>query len=315
MCTSIRFTDTNGFLYCGRNLDWSSSYGEHVIITPRNFQRPWAFAQAESSPYAVIGMGIAEEGVPLYFDCANETGLVIAGLNFPGFAQYEGEAVEGRTNVAAYELPLWLASSFASVEDAADALKDVALVAKPVSNRYPVSFLHWMISDAQQSIVVEYTASGMRIHRNDVDVLANQPHFEWQLENLRNYLSLTPEFPQDVQWRGAQLAAYGSGSGMRGIPGDYYSPSRFVRAAYLNSHYPVQETEAANVSRLFHTLAGVSMIDGAARMQNGEFEKTIYTSGYSARTKTYYWSTYEEPAISSLCMSIFNLDSDRLIEA
>lgn len=100
---------------------------------------------------------------------------------------------------------------------------------------------------------------------------------------------------------------------MQGLPGDYYSPSRFIRVAYLNTHYPVKSSEEENVSRLFHTLNGVSMIDGAAAMADGTFEKTIYTGGYSTRTKTYYYNTYEDPAIKSVALESQKLDSGELI--
>ena len=91
---------------------------------------------------------------------------------------------------------------------------------------------------------------------------------------------------------------------MRGLPGDYSSPARFVRAEYLNRNYPPQESETDNVTRLFKTLGGVSMIDGAAEMLDGKCEKTIYTSGYSSKTNRYYYSTYDDPKIKS-----YNLDS------
>ena len=110
------------------------------------------------------------------------------------------------------------------------------------------------------------------------------------------------------------MTAFGSGSLMRGIPGDYYSPSRFVRVAYLNTHYPVKSSEAENVSRLFHTLTGVAMIDGAAEMIDGKCELTIYTGGYSSASKTYYYNTYEDPSIKSVAMSDYNLDSSELTQ-
>ena len=320
MCTAIRFTDNNGNLYFGRNLDWSFSYGERVLITPQGFRRPRAFPDKDSpdtgretSPFNIIGMGIVGEGFPLYFDCANDAGLAIAGLNFPGYARYEDSPIEGKTNIAAYEFPLWVTSNFATVDEAASTLENVALVAQPLSDRYPVSMLHWIIADSTRSIVVEYLADGMHVHDNGADVLANQPDYAWHHENLRNYLSLTSDFPEPVQWSRAKLTAYGSGSGMRGLPGDYYSPSRFVRAAFLNAHYPTQNDEPSNVSRLFHTLTGVAMIDGAARMADGDYERTVYTGGYSQATKTYYWSTYENPAIRSTALSEHNLENDQLI--
>jgi hypothetical protein len=46
MCTGIRFTDGQGNMYFGRNLDWSCGYGEHVVITPTGW-RP-------NSPFGAI---------------------------------------------------------------------------------------------------------------------------------------------------------------------------------------------------------------------------------------------------------------------
>ena len=119
--------------------------------------------------------------------------------------------------------------------------------------------------------------------------------------------------PEEIQWDKATMTAFGSGSLMRGLPGGFYSTDRFIRVAYFNTHYPTQSTEEANVSRLFHTLSGVAMIDGAAEMADGAFEKTIYTGGYSAATQTYYYNTYEDPAIKSVSLKDQKLDSAELI--
>lgn len=313
MCTGARFSDDQGNMYFGRNLDWSTPYGQKVVITPRGYKYKTAFLGENAKSPALIGMGIIAENTPLYFDCANENGLAIAGLNFPGYAKYEDAPKDGKTNVAAYEFPLWVALNFTTVDEAEKALKNVAIVAKPINDQYPVSELHWIIGDKDRSIVVEYTERGMEIFKNDVDILTNQPGYAWHQENLRNYMNLFPQMPKEVKWQKATMKPFGSGSLMRGIPGDYYSPSRFVRVAYLNTHYPAQSDEASNVSRLFHTLTGVAMIDGAAAMSDGAFEKTIYTGGYSAATKTYYYSTYEDPAIKSVAMKDHNLDSTELI--
>ena len=315
MCTGVRFVGENGNMYFGRNLDWSVSYGQKVVVTPRGYKYNSAFlGEMGMNAGAVIGMAIVEENVPLYFDCANEKGLAIAGLNFPGYAAYEANALEGKTNVAAYEFPLWVVANFATVDEVEVALKNVAIVAKPINDKYPVSQLHWIIGDATRSIVVEYTERGMEIFRNDVDILTNQPGYGWHKENLRNYMNLSSETPKEVEWGKAKMTAFGSGSMMRGIPGDYYAPSRFVRVAYLNTHYPAKVSEEENVSRLFHTLAGVAMIDGAAAMADGTFEKTIYTGGYSAATQTYYYNTYDNSAIRSVAMGDYDLSLADLVQ-
>lgn len=313
MCTGVRFSDDKGNMYFGRNLDWSTGYGQKVVVTPRGYKYKSAFLGEMANSPALIGMGIVVENMPLYFDCANEHGLAIAGLNFPGYAAYEKDAVKDRTNVAAYEFPLWVALNFKTVAEVKRALANVAIVAKPVNPQYPVSELHWLIGDGKQSIVVEYTVAGMEIYDNAVDILTNQPGYGWHKENLRNYMNLFPQMPKEVKWREASMVPFGSGSLMRGIPGGFYSTDRFVRVAYLNTHYPVQADEASNVSRLFHTLAGVAMIDGGAQMGDGAYEKTVYTGGYSAATKTYYYNTYEDPAIKSVAMKDHDLDSAELM--
>ncbi|MBQ5812226.1 choloylglycine hydrolase [Candidatus Saccharibacteria bacterium] len=312
MCTGVRFSDNAGNMYFGRNLDWSEGYGQRVVITPRGYKYKSAFL-GEMGGSAVIGMAIVAENVPLYFDCANEHGLGVAGLNFPGYADYAPDAVDGKTNVSAYEFPLWVALNFKTVDEAEKALKEVAIVAKPINDQYPVSQLHWIIGDTKRSIVVEYTERGMEIFENKVDILTNQPGYGWHQENLRNYMNLFSQMPKEVRWGEAKMTAFGSGSLMRGLPGGFYSTDRFVRVAYLNTHYPVQSDEASNVSRLFHTLTGVAMIDGGASMADGKFEKTVYTGGYSTASQTYYYNTYEDPAIVAVAMSDHNLDSTELI--
>lgn len=84
MCTGVRFSDDEGNMYFGRNLDWSFSYGETILVTPRGYQYDYVYgAEGKSEPNAVIGVGVVMVDRPMYFDCANEHGLAIAGLNFP----------------------------------------------------------------------------------------------------------------------------------------------------------------------------------------------------------------------------------------
>ena len=315
MCTGIRFDDGLGHMYFGRNLDWSCGYGERVTITPTGWKPNSPFGAIGAMGHPVYGMGIVCEGTPLYFDCANDAGLAVAGLNFPGYASYEPAPVQGKVNVCAWEFPLWVAALFSSVDEVEEALANVAIVDRPVSEKYACSLLHWIIGDATRSIVVEHMADGLHVYHDGFDVLANQPTFAYHEENVRNYLACTPEVAGPVSWRGAEMSAFGSGSGMRGIPGDCYSPSRFVRAAYHNAHYPQKDSEAENVSRLFHTLGAVSMVDGAARMGDGAFEVTVYTGGVSTRTNTYYYNTYDDPAIRSVALAGFDAAGTEVIQA
>ena len=299
MCTAVRFTDDQGNMFFGRNLDWSFDYGQAVLRTPGDAAVPTAF-ERPSDPargHDVIGVGITALGVPLYFDCANDAGLAVAGLNFPQSAHYAAGPVDGAVNVAAYEFPYWVARNFGSVAEARAALADVTVVAKAVSDKLPVANLHWIVADATGAIVVECMEDGLRVWEDDVDVLTNEPNFGWHRQNLRNYLTLTDADPAPASWGGAELRAFGSGEGLRGVPGDYSGPSRFVKVAFVNAHYPVQTGEKGNVTRLFRTLGSVAVPEGCARMADGSYEKTLYTSGFSAATRSYYYATYDDPQI------------------
>ena len=299
MCTAARFTDTHGNMFFGRNLDWAFDYGETVLRTPADARVPAAFDRPgdAASGHAVIGMGIEAAGIPLYFDCGNDAGLAVAGLNFPQSARYAKEAEEGRVNVAAYEFPYWVARNFSSVDEVRSALANVTVVAKPVNESLPVASLHWIVADSTGSIVVECLERGLVVWEDDVDVLTNEPDFGWHRQNLRNYLLVDSAEPEGSSWGRASLRSFGSGAGMQGVPGDYCSPSRFVKVAFLNAHHPAQEAEKDNVTRLFRTLGSVAVPMGCSHLADGSWERTLYTSGFSAATLTYYHATYDDPTI------------------
>ena len=309
MCTGIRFTDKNGAMYFGRNLDWTQGYGEQVVVTPPAAEVPAAFERPgdPARGHAVMGMGIVVAGIPLYFDCGNDAGLAVAGLNFPQSAHYAPDAVDGTTNVAAYEFPYWVARNFSTLDELRKALPSVTVVAKPVNEHLPVANLHWLVGDATGSLVVECMADGLRVWEDDVDTLTNEPDFGWHRQNLRNYLTLSDGLPAPATWDRADLKPFGSGGGVQGLPGDYGGPARFVRAAFVNAHYPVQDGEKNNVSRLFRTLGAAAVPDGVARMGDGAYEKTLYTSCFSASTLTYYHATYDDPTIRAYPLSACDL--------
>lgn len=314
MCTGVRFTDSQGHLFWGRNYDWNVSYGEKPIVMPKGYLLKMQFCKSEPTKYATIGTAVEHDGFPLYFNCGNEAGLSVGGLNFAGYAQFESGPVEGKTNIAAFELPAWIGAHFATVDEAEAALKNTAIIAKAPSPEMGVASLHWMIADAKRSIIVECQADGMHIYDDPVDVLTNQPPFPWHLENLRNYLCCNGSWPGSVTWGKEKLTPFGTGSTMRGIPGDPYSTSRFVKAAFVNNFYPQKESEQDNVMRMFHTLGSVSFSDGMAAMDDGSYELTLYSDCFSAATSTYYYNTYNSPAIQSACLTDFaNAPTNALI--
>lgn len=303
MCTAIRFTAKTGGMFFGRNLDWERSYGERFVATPKGFEFPYRHMDAQAAKHAIMGMGIAPGNYPLFFDCGNDAGLAVAGLNFPQTHYYAEAPVEGKINIASFEFDVWITSNFATVDEVEAALDNVVITNAPYAPGMPAAPLHFIIADAARSIVVEPTREGLKVYRNDVDVLTNEPSFEFQRMNLRNYLGLSIQGPTAESWGDSEeLKPFGMGLGMRGIPGDYYPTSRFVKAAFINNNYPAQDTEAKNVARLFRTLNSVAVPMGAVKAPSGEWDQTLYQSGFSSATRTYYYSTYDDPTMQTLCL-------------
>ena len=73
MCTAIR-THKLPHLF-GRTLDLERSFGEGVIITPREHPLYFVNHPPIDKHFAIIGTAIESDGTALYFDAMNEKGL------------------------------------------------------------------------------------------------------------------------------------------------------------------------------------------------------------------------------------------------
>ena len=73
MCTAI----CNGRLF-GRTLDLEFSYGEGVVLLPRNAPYRFRFETPVDPPLAILGTAYCYGGVPLFYDAMNESGLAAA---------------------------------------------------------------------------------------------------------------------------------------------------------------------------------------------------------------------------------------------
>ena len=113
MCTAATYK-TKDF-YFGRTLDYEFSYGEEVVITPRNEPFPFRYMAEMPHHFAVIGMACVAQEYPLYYDAVNEKGLGMAGLNFVGNACYAASPAKGKDNIAVFEFIPWVLGQCATV--------------------------------------------------------------------------------------------------------------------------------------------------------------------------------------------------------
>ncbi len=309
MCTAATYRTKDH--YFGRTLDYEVSYGEEVVVTPRNFPFHFRHMGGLSSHYAIIGMATVAGDYPLYYDATNEKGLSMAGLNFPGNADYKPLA-EGKDNVATFELIPWLLGQCATVEEAKAYLARMNLANTPFGPQFPVSPLHWIIADRDCAITVESVREGIRIYDNPVGILTNNPPFDYQMTNLTNFMSLSTEPPENHFSDQLDLTPYSRGMGMLGMPGDLSSASRFVRVAFTKLHSVSGTSESESISQFFHILGSVAQQRGCVHMGEGKYEITIYTSCCNTDRGIYYYTTYENSQITGVDLHRENLDGQQL---
>lgn len=310
MCTAISLTTQDH--YFGRNLDLEYSYVETITISPRNF--PFIFQQKEimHHHYAIIGTAFVQDDYPLYYDATNEKGLSMASLNFRENAYYFPSKNE-KDNITPYEFIPWILGQCATVDEAFSLLERLNLLDKPFCEELPLTPLHWMISDKNSSIVVESCKNGLHTHENPVGVLTNNPPFEIQLFYLNNYMHISTTQPSNTFSEKLKLSTYSTGMGGIGLPGDWSSQSRFIRAAFVKANSKCGYTENETVSQFFHLLSSVEFPRGCVRMKENVYEITVYSSCCNTDKGIYYYKTYENPSIQAVNMHHEDLDGNQLI--
>ena len=308
MCTAVSFLSADH--YFGRNLDLEYSYSEAVTVTPRNY--PFAFRNGKAFPchYAMIGVATVSRDYPLYYDTVNEHGLCMAGLNFPGNAVYEGSA---RDAVAPFELIPWVLCQCKNTQEAITLLQNTCLAPITFSDGFPVTPLHWMLSDRKSSFVLEPLKGGLVIRDDPVGVLTNNPPFDYHLHNLKNYLKLSSDDPENTLAPAIPLKPYSRGMGAMGLPGDLSSASRFIRAAFTALHSVRPQQEDAAVNQFFHILGSVCQQEGCVKVGK-KYEKTVYSSCCNTDKGIYYYTTYENAEISAVHLHREDLEGCKLIQ-
>ena len=306
MCTAVTYKTNNH--YFGRNLDLERSYGERVVITPRFYEFPMRCVSSLCEHYAMIGMATVVDGYPLYYEATNEKGLSMAGLNFPHNADYK-EYDASKDNITPFEFVPWILTQCANVEEARALLNKINLVNINFSDKLPLTPLHWIISDKECSITVESVKSGLKVYENPYGVLTNNPTFDYHVMNLNNYMGLHEGVAVNNICPTKDLNNYSLGLGAFGLPGDFSSTSRFVRAVFVKEKSRSGSSERESVSQFFHILGAVAMPKGCVLSENGEYEYTRYSSCCNTDKGVYYYITYDNSTITAVDMHAINLDA------
>ena len=305
MCTAIAYKHL-----FGRNLDLEYGYQEQVVILPRRYPLNFRMASAAHTHHAMIGIAAIDNGYPLFFDAMNEHGLCIAGLDFPNNAHYPSPIID-RINIAPFEMIPWILSQCATVDEAIKLIRKTHLADIAYSDQFPQSPLHWLLADKQDCIVLEQTIQGMHIYKNPVGVLCNNPPFPYHMQHLSDFQHLSPG-SQERTFEGLSIQGYSGGMGAIGLPGDFSSASRFIKATFVKQHSHCGDSDKELVTQYFHLLNTVAMPRGAIRVNGGQDEITQYSSCCDMNAGIYYYTTYENSRIQAVTLHAAALDKNAL---
>ena len=309
MCTCIKMKTKDS--YFGRTLDLDYRFSEEVVITPRKYQFNLKNGNTLNTKYAIIGMATVMDNVPLYAEAANEEGLAMAGLNFPNNCCLF-KPQDNKLNLAMYELVPYFLGKYKSVKEIRDDLKLLNIIDTPFKEGVPNGQMHYMFSDKDESIVVEQTKDGLKVYDNPLNVMTNNPPFDYHLMNINNYLNLTPKVEETSFKKSLNLTPYGEGMGFIGLPGDNSPTSRLVRATFNLVNSKSDDDEVSSVTQFFHILDSVSMVRGSTISKNNTYDLTTYTCCINLNKGIYYYKTYDNNQINAIRLLDENMNSKEI---
>lgn len=311
-CTCFTWETEDNQHLLGRTYDQCGNLqGNSIAVVPRNYPLRLEIDQGlqsyARSRYAFGGMAIMGLESPVMVDGVNEAGVMGGLLNYPGYAVYDLVRDSRHMNIHPGFLTGYILSQCASVEEAASLLPSLNLTSERIFG-HEIS-IHYIFSDRTgEAVIIEPDGEGLQIHRDTIGVMTNSPGYGWQCTNLCNYASVSNCLDSshdfmELKVRGNSVT---SGGGF-GLPGDYSSPSRFVRMAVMK-HYAVKGAdEVEGVSRMFRQFSSVNIPEGIVMRQKEEdgqeepaYDQTLCISAMCAESGVYYFSTCRSRRISAV---------------
>ena len=301
-CSRMLSADNGQAVLTARNMDWPVDMGTSLWLLPRGLERDGLAGKNSvtwTSKYASIVTASAwlPSGKSAMSDGMNEKGLV-ANMLWLDPSDY-GKRDE---KIPGLSLALWgqyILDNFATVTDAVQAIEGTSF--QVVSQAIPVTVpgagttmsaavLHLSLTDKSgDSAIIEYINGKPVVnHNRNYTIMTNQPSFDKQQENLRQYQGF---------------------GGTKPLPGSTEPADRFVRAAYYMklSAKPHDYREA---------LAGVLSIARAASQpfrvsgnpKHPYAGATIWTSLADSTFGSYYLAMATSPFIVWANFADFNLE-------
>ncbi len=307
-CTGFFSTTQDGSVVYARTMEFGMDLQSEVVAVAKGHKyvgtTPDGKGGAEwVAKYNFMGMNFF--GTDLVADGMNDAGLQGGLFYFANQAKYVDQSPENAGKaLAPEEFVSWALSTCKDIADLEAHYKNVVLVNTVNKFMKDIPPLHYLFVDKNgDSLVLEFLADGIKAQRNPADVFTNNPEFSWHLTNLRNYIGLSNENHGAVKVNGYELAPFGQGTGMVGLPGDTTSPSRFVRAFFTLAGVKPFANADEGLDKLMRIIKDFYITKGSViAVDSGEkvAEYTEYEVFKDLKTFVMYLDTYDNMNIRKI---------------
>jgi len=288
-CSSFTLKDKDGHYVYARTMEFGKSLQEKLLLFPRNYQYKGVGPDGVpgsglnwTGKYAAVGVNAF--GLELLVDGMNEKGMSGGMLNQPNYAQYQDpKGNDGKNSIASYQILIWLLSNFANTDEVKAALPKIFVNSSTLGQWKGIVKIHLTLHDTNgKSITIEYLGGKLTITDNPSGVMTNDPPMSWQFANLGNYVNLSPVEKPPVKVNDQTFLPPSSGSGLHGLPGDFLSPSRFLRAFMFSQAAQKYAADQPKVETAWHILNMFDIPPGAVMIPAGD----AYAGGEAGWEKT-----------------------------
>ena len=288
MCTAATIHSLQNHPFWARTMDFPIDFfesGGEVLYLPK--AKPLEMLSGTiTAKYDFFGMGLPNSY--MLTDGVNEVGLT-GGLFFFEEATWANEASlkkKDKVPVVLDELVSYFLAQCQSIEEVGALATRLAVIEKSTSPENGLTPLHLMFTDANgRSIVLEPVENGeFTIHYQTTGTMTNSPTYDWHVTNLRNYVNLSDYTIAKSQVGDLTIKDIESGSGLLGLPGDYTSPSRFIKITMLTKMMnQVSDEQALNA--LYTAFHSVIIPKGVEKDTPTVGDSTSYWAGYDIKNR------------------------------
>lgn len=323
-CTSFLLKAENGQFVYGRTLEFALMVHSNVIVMPHGYENKGTGPDGKAgsgltykAKYAATGMNAL--GLPVVIDGINEKGLAAGMFFFPSLAKFQDVAPdEAASSIASYELVNYILTQFATIDEVKAGVAKIKVNNAELAVFKGPAPVHYSVHDAAgNSIAIEYVNGQLQVTDNPTSVMTNAPSIQWHLDSLSMYATSTPQPVPPFTINGTSFPQWSTGGGQVAQPGDYSSPSRFIRAAFLVASAPKFKDPSEGMPLAFHLLNQFDIPPGAIQTVAGGsagggvagYEITEWTVSADLSNGVYQFRTYDNPAIRQVSLKSLDLDA------